>query len=124
MKQYNYNFHNYGGSLFFSTSTTDNVTYFVRYVNSSYSTVNGTLTLGSSVQRYRISQNLQVVSSSFDDRFKGIHLETNLPITLNFVDWDGYHTYLALPCHDYQIGHYEYYIQYLFVILVQGAKHC
>ena len=101
--------YNYGGYLFFSTNTTDNVTYFVRYVNSSYSTVNGTLTLGRPVRWYYISGNLQVVSSSFDNRFKGIHLETNLPITLNVVDSYRYHTYLALPCHDYQISQYEYY---------------
>ena len=72
-----------GGYLFFSTNTTDNVTYFVRYVNS---TVNETLTLGCPVRRYYISGNFQVESSSFDDRFKGIHLEANLPITLNVVD--------------------------------------
>ena len=101
--------YNYGGSLFFSTNTTDNVTYFVRYANSSYSTDNGTLTLGRSVRWYYISRNLQVVSSSFDNRFKGIHLETNLPITLYFIDNYAVHTYLALPCHDYQISQYEYY---------------
>ena len=101
--------YNYGGYLFFSTNTTDNVTYFVRYVNSSYSTDNGTLTLGRPVRWYYISGNLQVVSSSFDDRFKGIHLETNLPITLYFLDSYAAHTYLALPCHDYQISQYEYY---------------
>ena len=100
---------NYGSKLFFSTNTTDSVTYFVRYVNSSYSTANGTLTLGRSVRWYYISRNLQVVSSSFDNRFKGIHLETNLPITLNVADNFDYYTYLALPCHDYQISQYEYY---------------
>ena len=98
-----------GGRLFFSTNTTDNVTYFVRYVNSSYSTGNGTLTLGRPVHWYYISGSLQVVSSSFDDRFKGIHLQTNLPITLYVADGYVYHTYLALPCHDYQISQYEYY---------------
>ena len=99
-----------GGGLFFSTNTTDNVTLFIRYVNSSYSTVNETLTLGCPVQRHDISGNFQVESSSFDDRFKGIHLETNLPITLNVADnYNPYHTYLALPCHDYQISQYEYY---------------
>ena len=36
----------------FSTNTTDNVTCFVRYVNSTYSTVNGTLTLGRPVRWY------------------------------------------------------------------------
>ena len=103
--------YNNGGYLFFSTNTTDNVTYFVRYANSSYSTGNGTLTLNHPVLWYRISGNLEVVSSSFGDRFKGIHLETNLPITLmNVVDQLYHHTYLALPCHDYQISQYEYYI--------------
>ena len=97
--------YNYGGYLYFSTNTTDNVTYFVR---SSYSTVNGTLTLNHPVLRYYISGNLEVVSSSFGDRFKGIHLKTNLPITLNVLK-NYYHTYLALPCHDYQISQYEYY---------------
>ena len=101
--------YNYGGYLFFSTNTTDSVTYFVRYANSSYSTGNGTLTLGRSIRWHYIPGNLQVVSSSFDDRFKGIHLETNLPITLNFFDGYDYHIYLALPCHDYQISQYEYY---------------
>ena len=61
--------YNYGGHLFFSTNTTDNVIYFVRYVNSSYSTGNGTLTLGRPVRGYYISASQQVVSSSFDDRF-------------------------------------------------------
>ena len=101
--------YNNGGYLFFSTNTTDNVTYFVRYANSSYSTGNGILTLGRPVRWYGISGNLQVVSSSFGDRFKGIHLETNLPITLSVVDGYNYHTLLALPCHDYQISQYEYY---------------
>ena len=100
--------YNNGGYLFFSTNTTDNVTYFVRYANSSYSTGNGILTLGRPVRRYYISSNLEVVSSSFGDRFKGIHLETNLPIAL-IVDGYNYHPYLALPCHDYQISQYEYY---------------
>ena len=99
-----------GGYLFFSTNTTYNVTYFVRYINSSYSTGNGTLTLGHPESWYHISGNLQAVSSSFEDRFKGIHLETNLPITLYVADGLYYlHTYLVLPCHDYQISHYEYY---------------
>ena len=99
--------YNNGGHLYFSTNTTDNVTYFVRYVNS---TVNGTLTLNHPVLGYYISGNLEVVSSSFGDRFKGIHLETNLPITLmSVVDYLNHHTYLALPCHDYQISQYEYY---------------
>ena len=109
MKHHMHNTYNYGGYLFFSTNTTDNVTYFVRYVNSSYSTGNGTLTLGRPVRWYYISGNLKVVSSSFDNRFKGIHLETNLPITLNVVNGYSFHTYLALPCHDYQISQYEYY---------------
>ena len=99
--------YNYGGYLFFSTNTTDNVTYFVRYVNS---TGNGTLTLNHPVLWYRISGNLEVVSSSFGDRFKGIHLETDLPITLSVVDYNSFHTFLALPCHDYQISQYEYYV--------------
>ena len=41
--------------------------------------------------------------------FKGIHLETNLPITLYVIDGYPHDTYLALPCHDYQISQYEYY---------------
>ena len=98
--------YNNGGYLFFSTNTTDNVTYFA---NSIYSTGNGILTLGRPVRWYGISGNLEVVSSSFGDRFKGIHLETNLPITLSVVDSYNYHTYLTLPCHDYQISQYEYY---------------
>ena len=98
-----------GGYLLFSTNTTNSVTYFVRYVNSSYSTDIGTLTLGRPVRWYYISGNLQVVSSSFDNRFKGIHLETNLPVTLYVIDNYQGHTYLALPCHDYQISQYEYY---------------
>ena len=98
--------YNYEEYLFFSTNTTDNVKYLVRYANS---TGSGTLTLGHPVEWYSInSDNLQVVSSSFGDRFKGIHLETNLPIALIVVG-SYYHPYLALPCHDYQISQYEYY---------------
>ena len=97
----------YGCSLFLSTNTTDNVTYLVRYANSA--TGNGTLTLGRPVQWYYISGNLQVVSSSFGDRFKGIHIKTNLPITLKAVANYNGHAFLALPCHDYQISQYEYY---------------
>ena len=93
-------------TLFFSTYSTDNVTYFVRYANSIR---NGTLTLGHPVRWYSIPGNLQVVSSSFSDRFKGIHLETDLPITLSVENSNNFDAYLALPCHDYQISQYEYY---------------
>ena len=94
-----------GSQLLLSTNTTDNIAYFVRY---SSSIVSGTLT---SRGWYTLPENLKVVSSSFSDRFKGVHVETNLPIALKFVDWGyDYHTFLALPCHDYQISQYEYYI--------------
>ena len=93
------------GYLFLSTNTTNNVTYFVRYINSSH---NGTLKSEGVVW---LSVDFGVSSSSFSDRFKGVHVKSDLPIALTVHDFGnaGISAYLALPCHDYQISLYEYY---------------
>ena len=54
---------------------------------------------------------LGTVSSSYNERFKGFHFTSDLPISLDVLDGGSYITsrYLALPCHDYQISQYEYY---------------
>ena len=63
-------------------------------------------------QRYvAFPVDLRTVSSSYNDRFKAIHITSDLPISLDILDGSSYGSsrYLALPCHDYQISQYEYY---------------
>ena len=94
------------GDLTISTLSPLNVTYHIT-VDSLNFTHNGTVT------KYRpafvyISSRFQTRSSSFVDRFKGIHVKSDQPISLSIFYY--LYLYLVLPCHEYPgVSQYEYY---------------
>ena len=51
-------------------------------------------------------------SSTFDNRFKGIHVSSDELVAVHAFNWlPGSHgEYLALPCHKYETDEYEYYV--------------
>ena len=95
------------GWLTISTLSPLSVTYHITVDSLNY-TRNGTVTkyrpdlYGIFPSRFRIR------SSSFVDRFKGIHVTSDQPISLSFFDY--WSTNLVLPCHEYPgVTQYEYY---------------
>ena len=95
------------GYLTISTLSTLNVTYHITVDSLNY-TRNGTVT------KYRpdvfdyFSSRFRTRSSSFVDRFKGIHVTSDQPISLSLHYY--WYLYLVLPCHEYPgVSQYEYY---------------
>ena len=93
--------------LTISTLSPLNVTYHIT-VNSLNYSINGTVT------KYRpdtygyFSSHFQTRSSSFVDRFKGIHVKSDQPISLSLHDF--FYSNLVLPCHEYPgVSQYDYY---------------
>ena len=95
------------GQLTISTLSPLNVTYHIT-VNSLNYTRNGTVTKSRPDPFFYLSWRFQARSSSFVDRFKGIHVKSDQPIRLSFYDYVA--SYPVLPCHEYPgVSQYEYY---------------
>ena len=95
------------GYLTISTLSPLNVTYYITVDSLDY-THNGTVTKNRPVSTFHIPYSFEIDSSSFFDRFKGIHVTSDQPISLSHYDYTS--SYLVLPCHEYPgVSQYEYY---------------
>ena len=95
------------GYLTVSTLSTLNVTYHITVDSLNY-TRNGTVTKYRPTPFIYISSRFRIRSSSFVDRFKGIHVTSDQPIHVVFHTYA--FEYLNLPCHEYPgVSQYEYY---------------
>ena len=96
------------GHLTISTLSPLNVRYHITVDSLNYS-LSGTVTKNRPAPYiYLHSPYFQTRSSSFVDRFKGIHVKSDQPISLVFFKYYSY--YLVLPCHEYSgVSQYEYY---------------
>ena len=96
-----------GGYLTISTLSTLNVTYHITVDSLNY-THNGTITKYRPDPSVYFYSRFRTHSSSFVDRFKGIHVTSDHPISLSLYDYTS--SYLVLPCHEYPgVSQYEYY---------------
>ena len=87
--------------------STLNVTYHITVDSLNY-TRNGTVTKYSPTQYIYLSWPFRTHSSSFVDRFKGIHVTSDHPISLVFQSY--FYSYPVFPCHEYPgVSQYEYY---------------
>ena len=94
------------GWLTISTLSTLNVTYHITVDSLNY-THNGTVTKYRPNPLIYLSSRFQTRSSSFVDRFKGIHVTSDQPISLSFFEY--WSSNLVLPCHEYPgVSQYEY----------------
>ena len=95
------------GYLSISSLSTLNVTYHITVDSLNY-TRNGTVTKYSPTQYIYLSWPFRAHSSSFVDRFKGIHVTSDHPISLVFQSY--FYSYPVFPCHEYPgVSQYEYY---------------
>uniref|UniRef100_A0A1X7SUZ1 IgGFc-binding protein N-terminal domain-containing protein n=1 Tax=Amphimedon queenslandica TaxID=400682 RepID=A0A1X7SUZ1_AMPQE len=95
------------GYLTISTLSPLNVTYNITIESFNY-TRNGTVTKNRPDPYVYLSWRFRTHSNSFADRFKGIHLTSDQPISVSFFDY--YTEYLILPYHEYPgVSQYEYY---------------
>ena len=95
------------GYLTISTLSPLNVTYYITVDSLDY-THNETVTKNRPVSTFHIPYSFEIDSSSFFDRFKGIHVTSDQPISLSHYDYTS--SYLVLPCHEYPgVSQYEYY---------------
>ena len=95
------------GYLTISTLSTLNVTYHITVDSLNY-THNGTVTKYRPDSSFYFPSRFRTRSSSFVDRFKGIHVTSDQPISLSLHDY--WYSYLVLPCHEYPgVSQYEYY---------------
>ncbi|XP_019863326.1 PREDICTED: uncharacterized protein LOC109592276, partial [Amphimedon queenslandica] len=97
----------YSGYLTISTLSPLNVTYNITIDSFNY-TRNGTVTKNSPDPYVYLSSSFYTSSSSFADRFKGIHLTSDQPISVSHFSY--FYEYLILPYHEYPgVSQYEYY---------------
>ena len=95
------------GNLKISTLSPLNVTYNITVESLNY-TSNGTVTKNRPYPYVYFSSRFRTRSSSFADRFKGIHVTSDQPISVSFFYY--YYEHLILPYHEYPgVSQYEYY---------------
>ena len=95
------------GYLTISTLSPLNVTYNITVKSLNY-TRNGTITKNRPDPYVYLSSSFYTRSSSFADRFNGIHVTSDQPISISF--FYVYYEYLILPYHEYPgVSQYEYY---------------
>ncbi|XP_019863132.1 PREDICTED: uncharacterized protein LOC105315950, partial [Amphimedon queenslandica] len=95
------------GWLTISTLSPLNVTYKITVDSFNY-TRNGTVTKNNPDPYVYLSSSFRTRSSSFADRFKGIHVTSDQPISVSFFFF--LFEYLVLPYHEYPgVSQYEYY---------------
>ena len=95
-----------GGYLIISTLSPLNVTYYITVDSLNY-TASGTVTKYRPVPYVYFPSHFRTHSSSFVDRFKGIYVTSDQPISLSLYYSS---SCLVLPCHEYPgVSQYEYY---------------
>ena len=95
------------GYFTISTLSSLNVTYNITVQSLNY-TSNGTVTKNRPDPYVYFSLRFHTRSSSFADRFKGIHVTSDQPISVSFFYY--YYEHLILPYHEYPgVSQYEYY---------------
>ena len=98
---------NFGGWFAISTLSPYNVTYNITIESLNYSR-SGTVAKNRPDQSVNIAFLSSTFSSSFADRFKGIHVTSDRPISVSFYHYSLEH--LVLPYHEYPgVSQYEYY---------------
>ena len=97
----------YSRHLTISTLSPLNVTYNITVKSLNY-TRNGTVTKNRPDPYLYFSSSFYTRSSSFADRFKGIHVTSDYPISVSYFLYA--YEYLILPYHEYPgVSQYEYY---------------
>uniref|UniRef100_A0A1X7SXA1 EGF-like domain-containing protein n=1 Tax=Amphimedon queenslandica TaxID=400682 RepID=A0A1X7SXA1_AMPQE len=95
------------GYFTISTLSPLNVTYNITVQSLNY-TRNGIVTKNRPDSYVYLASRFYTRSSSFADRFKGIYVTSDQPISVSFFDF--YYEYLILPYHEYPgVSQYEYY---------------
>ena len=96
-----------GGVFTITTLSPLNVTYNI--TSDSAEAIFGTITKNR--PHYSVSGPFRfrpVRSSSFEERFRGIHIKSDQPISVSYIYYD--YDYLVLPCHEYPgVTQYDYY---------------
>ena len=96
----------FAGYFSISTLSSLNVTYSITVESLNY-TLNGTVTKNRPSTAY-FSSSFQAHSSSFENRYKGVRVTSDQPISVTFFNY--FLEHLILPCHEYPgVSQYEYY---------------
>ena len=97
-----------GASGFFAITTLSplNVTY---NITSDSDTIFGTVTKNRPQYLVSVPSGYRLIrSSSFEERFRGIHIRSDQLIRVSYIYYD--YDYLVLPCHEYPgVSQYDYY---------------